>query len=325
MHEFKINVVGETRTVCFGRFLVDVPNKSTVVFGPAHVPYYFARLDHDKRSIGEIISEKISVIVDNRWKAYDELLAEDSMLAKSIDGSVPYQKIVFGVSNAIGSDYKIESLILLDGELFSYWLNSPSKKNSYEKVVSNLRTFGLNFRRRTDDEVPVIPGLCVDGGFITDNREGGMEGVTLGIRLQEYSDVHLSISVRKKSEFVQSDALPDMIKRTEENWRLEGKGSWFSRVKTLRRGKRSIGAWDGYELLFRKPKSGQEEESHEFRFVSQGKPGDPLLPLLDVEMHTGLRGNRMSAVRASISDEEAIQIWDKLTSSIRVRPVSAIK
>lgn len=39
-------------------------------------------------------------------------------------------------------------------------------------------------------------------------------------------------------------------------------------------------------------------------------------------MQTGVSENAAGAVKPSLTDEEAIAVWDKITSSIRVRPVS---
>jgi hypothetical protein len=40
-------------------------------------------------------------------------------------------------------------------------------------------------------------------------------------------------------------------------------------------------------------------------------------------MQTGVADNAAGATKASLTDEEAIAVWDKITSTIRVRPTSA--
>jgi len=41
-------------------------------------------------------------------------------------------------------------------------------------------------------------------------------------------------------------------------------------------------------------------------------------------MQTGVSDNAAGATKASLTDEEAIAVWDKITSTIRVRPTNAV-
>jgi hypothetical protein len=68
-------------------------------------------------------------------------------------------------------------------------------------------------------------------------------------------------------------------------------GEWYSSIKTFRRGARTVGKWTGYEVLTRKHAQELEQESHEFVFLSQGEPKNPMLPVLEIEMHSGVLGN----------------------------------
>lgn len=75
-------------------------------------------------------------------------------------------------------------------------------------------------------------------------------------------------------------------------------------------------------MLARKPPQDGQEESYEFAFLSQGEPKNPYLPVLDIKLHSGVVNNRIGQVKPRISDEKAIELWDKLTQSIRKRPIS---
>jgi hypothetical protein len=124
----------------------------------------------------------------------------------------------------------------------------------------------------------------------------------------------------KKDVLVASDAIEPRLAQAEEEAKRSGAGGWFSRIKVFRRGPRQVGQWTGFEVLVRKPAQEREGESHEFAFLSQGEPKDPLLPVLDVQLNTGVEGNQIGAKRPSVTDEEAIAIWDRLIGTIRVRP-----
>ncbi|WP_371850727.1 T6SS immunity protein Tli4 family protein [Pseudoduganella violaceinigra] len=52
------------------------------------------------------------------------------------------------------------------------------------------------------------------------------------------------------------------------------------------------------------------------------EPNNPMLPAFDIALDTGVKGNRTSGSIPSITDEEAVYLWDRLTASIRPRPVT---
>jgi hypothetical protein len=54
----------------------------------------------------------------------------------------------------------------------------------------------------------------------------------------------------------------------------------------------------------------------------RGVASDPLKPYADIRMQTGVADNAAGATKASLTDDEAIAVWDKITSTVRVRPTS---
>jgi hypothetical protein len=85
-----------------------------------------------------------------------------------------------------------------------------------------------------------------------------------------------------------------------------------------------LGNWKGFEALARKPAQGNNTDSHQFAFVSLGAVNDPLQPSLDVQFDTGVKDDQTASVKPSITDEEAVALWDKLIGSIRVRPTGGV-
>jgi len=183
-----------------------------------------------------------------------------------------------------------------------------------------MNLIATRLRPRAADEIPSEPGICIDGGFIAEVGEPVRERVALGVRLAEFPDVHFSIEATKKNVLVESDALAPRLDEAEREAKRLGQGDWYARIKVFRKGARFIENWSGFEVLARKPAQASERESHDFAFLSHGEPKNPLLPVLDVMLHSGVRGNQKGGVKPSITDEEAVVLWDKLTNSIRVRP-----
>lgn len=310
-------VFAKTKTVCIGRFLIDVPEQSVVVYGPSEIPWpIITHIGKAKEKDAMVAARLLEIEAEKRF-ATGPLRDKAALIGTVIDGGSPGQKIIFGVSKASGRIYRIDSYVTSGDSLFVQRANPIAAKK--DETVQTLNTVAMALSSREPLAIPVSSGVCIEGGFIADTEALSHEALNLGVRLTEFPDVHFSLSLTKKDQLVESDALQPRLKQAEEIANRAGQGAWYARIKTFRRGDRQVGGWRGFEILTRKPAQATEEESHEFAFVSQGQPNNPLLPVLDIEFHTGVDDNQIGAVRPSLTDEEAIQAWDKLTSSIRVR------
>lgn len=306
----------ETKTVCFGHFVVEVPATATVIYGPAWVnaPIVFFPGEADK--VAQHVAANLVEVEKHRdyLREGSELLSNESMFGKVIDGAVPGQKLVFGSLDHV--TYSIHSIIPVGNDLFVQHAKGAIRKND---EIKKLNTVASNLRQRASDEVPSEAGTCIDGGLVSWQPE--FEKVTVGIRFKEFPDVHLSIEVVKNlNHLPELSDLETRLKSAEKDG-----GSWYSRVTFFRRGPRQIGDWKGLEALALKPAQESTKESHEFHFISLGAPNAPLQPELNIQLDTGASGHHMGAVKPSLSNEEAVALWDKLTGSIRVRSLGGKK
>ncbi|MYN19963.1 hypothetical protein GTP81_24780 [Rugamonas sp. FT107W] len=311
----------KTKTICVGRFLIDVPQEAEVVYGPTYLPWPITAYPGKGESIDMVVAERLSELDAEKAWASGPLLDNDSSVGKIVNGAMPNQKIVFGVSKGSSRIYRIDSYIRVNDDLFIQRADPISSKK--DAAVRELNVIAESLRSRGELEIPTQPGVCIEAGFVSDHTMPSHEALNIGVRLFEFPDVHLALSVTKKNAFVESDALEPRLRQAEEMASRSGNTAWYSRIKTLRRGRREIGKWHGFEMLARKPAQAEEGASHEFVFVSQGEPKNPLLPVLELEFHTGVKENRIGGTNPSVSDDEAVAIWDLLTGSIRVRPTSA--
>lgn len=308
----------KTKSLCVGRFLLDVPENTIVTYGPSETPWPITTHVGKANETDAIIATRLGEIENEKRFASGLLRSKETFVGRIIDGAAPGQKIVFGVSSGGTGIYRIDSYILINEDLFVQRASAiPIDK---DEVIQNLNAIAIALRSRVASDVPTAPGVCIEDGFVTETDALSYEAVNLGVRLAEFPDVHFSVSLTKKDELVESDALEPRLRQAEEIARREGHAAWYARIKMLRRGYRTLGKWRGFEILARKPAQATEEESHEFAFLSQGEPNNPYLPVLDLELHSGVQGNQIGGVRPSVTDDEAVEIWDRLISSIRVRP-----
>ncbi|OAI62677.1 hypothetical protein RSP795_11020 [Ralstonia solanacearum] len=323
----------KTKTVCFGRFLIDVPATATVVYGAVDASTRIERLPDEGSKLSEYVAKRETELKSEiRYPRTKGL----NRYEKTLDGAIPGQKILVGFKDFDGDFYKVESYIPLGNDLYIQETHAPVEPykltgqeankpliSSLDEAIAELNISARRLHARADDEIPVTPGVCLDGAFIDDSAGTlRFENIPMGVRLKEFPDVHFSIrSSRNQGNLIESSALEPRIKQAEEDANRMGMGHWYGRIKVFRRGERQIEGWTGYEALAHLPAQEDVSAHHDFQYRSLGHPTDPLKPELDVQMQTGVADNTIGNSHPSISDEEAVALWDKLTSTIRVRPV----
>ncbi|MFN3792766.1 T6SS immunity protein Tli4 family protein [Massilia sp.] len=303
----------KTRTVCFGRFVMHVPSTAVVVYGPAQVGTSIEYFAGQGDKVAEHLSARLAEVENERQFLLKTDIPRLPLFGKVIDGVRPGQKIVFGSKDQVG--YAVHSFIPAGEDLFVQYIDSILPDN---EIVTNFNAIASHLRPRAQDEIPAEPGSCIEGGFIPLEQE--YERATVGIRLQEFPDVHISVDVHKNQEFLANRSSPSILR---EQARLAaedaGLGAVFARAKILRQGALQLEGWKGEEMALVTPVYKDDKAVHEFRFHSAGAVHDSLQPELDIRLDSGVKDNRKASVNPSITDEEALALWDKLISTIRVR------
>lgn len=303
----------ETRTICFGRFVIEIPTTAALAFGPAEVGPPISFLPGEGEQVARYIAEDLISIEVSREVLDERDYARLPLFGKVIDGILPGQKIVFDSKDGVG--YYVNSYVPVGNDLFVLHISSVMHED-YD--VEDFNLVARHLRLRGVDEIPAEPGTCIDGGFLPLPLE--YERVAIGVRLKEFPDVHLSVDVHKNQDRLsETDRLELLLERGKALAQQAGHGAAYARIKNFRRGPRQLGPWKGFEVVARKPAYKDDTDSHEFRFQSLGAVHDPLQPELDVRLNTGVKDNRTARVRPSLTDEEAIALWDKLIGTIRVR------
>lgn len=314
------NILSNTKTVCVGRFVIDVPRTSEIIYGPTIAGVDIRYLEKGNLSVPEIVDRRLRDLSERMQDASPKLKKEGGMLGKVVDGRLPGQKILYTVSPGVSSFYNIESYQSSGNSVFVLTAEAFPEQVEHLRIVTELNSLASKVSERHEADIPSLPGVCVKNGFISAPQSLKFESFTLGIRLAERPDVHFSALFTLKNRVVESDALePRLIKAEQEAYK-NGNGQWYSRIKMLRKRPREIGQWKGFEALARLPAQRSQGETHHFSYVDVGVPNDPLTPMVSLEMSTGVKDNKIGVVPPSISDEEAIRIWDSMLATLRVRP-----
>ncbi|WP_148043939.1 T6SS immunity protein Tli4 family protein [Massilia aurea] len=302
----------KTKIVCFGRFVMEIPDRVALVYGDvtANGDIKFYRDESEK--ITEMLAVRLSDIEKERKLIPDYSLINFPLVGKVIDGVVPGQKTVFGIANSIS--YKIHSYIPIGKDLFIY----DSKMFPESNEIPFINTVANNLRSRAEAEVPAEPGICVESGFLS--VEPTFEKISIGLRFHDFPDVHISIDARKNQDYLmEGGGLKESREGARARAEAHGFGGFFSRIKVLRESQRQLGTWEGEEILTRRPAYKDDTEAHEFRFFSLGEVNNALCPMLDIQLDSGVKGNAKAKVKPSITDAEALDLWDRILPTIRLR------
>ncbi len=309
-----VSLFEKTKHVCFGRFIVDVPATATVVYGPTDAGFTIGYFPDEAYRITKHVTTEVEKFEKKRRYLDPDDADKFAMYGKVIDGATPGQKLVFGSKNF--ANLAIISFIPVGKDL--YIQEGGARFNEVTANIAELNDVAKKLRQRADDEIPTEPGLCIAGGFIP--SQYNFEKASIGIRLKEFPDVHFSIEALKNGAYlVDSSDIEVRIRQTEKDT-SHGPGTWYSRIDYLRRGPRQLAHWKGSDVLTHLPSQAKEMESHEFHFTSLGAIKDSLNTRLDIQLNTGVDGNRTGAVKPSLTDAEAVALWDKLVATLRIRP-----
>jgi len=306
----------KTKTVCFGRFMLDVPETATVSWGPTDVPY---RVEVEPGQAAQVASLAAKAEAAVKGEPRYPLTSGRTLFERTFPGPLAGQITVISQQN-FDSDgmFRVESFLPVGPHAVR--IESLPMGARMDIAIETTNSIGKRLVPRDEGAIPVVQGNCIESAFLPDAAPTGQdmsEFVSIGFRLAEFPDIHFSVSVRPANDDPR-ERLDVAIKKGDA-----ALGELLSQIKVLRRGERNDTAWlVGYEDLLRFPREGEDVESHhQFRLKLPGVKGDVYRPIVDMQLQSGVQNNVAGAVRPSADDAEAMAIWNLLTKSVRVRPV----
>jgi hypothetical protein len=304
MNELTTNM----KTVCFGRYLVDVPQKAEFAMGftksdavriePAQSPSssdgaFQNRLVAREKELRALTHETEGT----RFRAVSELPDGRGKLFQYRDDAEDDLMTV------------VEALVRhTPGEwLLKYKTsdeNVPEIKRETEEVAA-----ALDVRVMTD--VPTTAGACIRDGVLK-RVPRYVEEFAGGARIE---DLSWSLSLRSETS-KRSDYGKPLLKRADES--IDMAGGFSSGIKVLRKHEITLDGRKGEEFVALYPGKGVASLSATLELYGDATYKVPTLKLI-------MEANRLSPPdpndkRVFLSDDEALAVWDAVLKSIRPRP-----
>jgi hypothetical protein len=297
------------QTICLGRFLVDVP-KDAVLEGQSY--HYINRLaitPATKEQVRQAIAAREREI--NAPNGYEHVV-------KKVHGAKPDSLILVRrlkdyKSGEYEIGYNLEGYFWMGGR--QYLLKSKASSDKLDLVLNYMLSAIALATPRLDNEIPDIPGFCMEGGFFPGipQREWHYEEAVYAMRFTNHPDVQVRIHMDMNNDKVDESLLTRMSKFTvpEEYKGLDAKARRF------RRGQHPVGDRPAEEIV-ESLVAGDSFYNHQFNWEASGKPEDIFAPNITVVLGSG--NSRGGAIPPSITDAKAIALFDFIVDSIRVRP-----
>ncbi|MFC3457591.1 T6SS immunity protein Tli4 family protein [Massilia haematophila] len=313
------NMTDRMKTVCVGRFLIDVPAEAQVNLRLGLMDgFEIAR--HD---------EPLSTFLMKLSKREAELSAKPNMLGqKNIESSTDVQNQEFSGKVLVHSRYRGYSIekerrvyfetISVEGYVHKAGATYSFVAKTYDPAQTKLLpTLLAQLAARAESEVPTEPGFCISGALIRDPYDRDRsESVAMSATLPGHPDFGIlfwtnNAKVKGGSLLKRHAAAMTPLTR--------------ARTRTLREGARTINGYAGEEVAI---KVTELNFATVFGFIweAPGSDDNVLFPHLTLEMDTGMNPRAGGKpVQSSLSEEAMLVLWAKISSSVRLRPANSAK
>ncbi|GJI99010.1 hypothetical protein RugamoR57_57280 [Duganella caerulea] len=303
-------------TLCFGRFLIDVPAGAHIrELGQQATIMY-----------GEIRSESLSGGVEAFTKkmAARELDArkgknpKDYQFVEVKKTAVPNTRIFISSDDVFGEKlFRLEMYHWDSGILYSL-AQGPYEEEKIGRIVQGLETSLIaHLRPRAQGEIPSEPGFCFKDGFVAnDGVEEHFEEARMQINFKEWPDVWVSVYSQTVPKAGDLSLLQRLAQHPDSS--LEK-----ANIKTFRQRKREVNGFKGEEVLDLLPTE-EGIKQHLFTWEAVGAVKNIFAPLLSVEFETATLPPNGPRPRPSLTDDQAIKLYDTIVNSIRLRPTKAV-
>jgi len=303
----------QPNTYCLGRFLIDLPNDAEIVAQTAEYRGDKIKVERQQspKAFQEMISEKEKALRATKHETDPSLLKH---ISRNNDGTSAV--FVFWGKPFSEHVYETEVYAWEKGQCFLAKGRADSDRLDMAVDFAN-RTLS-ELRYRDPKEIPTEPGFCIERGlFSGEPAMPHYERAEVSFRLKGHPDVVVNAS----TWMVMKEDREDLLDRIDRKKKDTALIDLFNMIKVLRRGQHPVNGMAAEEYLQSIP-AGETFSTHMFRWETTGKYHDLYAPEIIVEFRTG-KTKDFEERPPTLSDKQAIELFDSIVNSIRVRPVNS--
>lgn len=303
-----------TKTVCVGRFLIDVPKQAVISFGRTRLAGWHISVDYDETESAfktQLVTKEKELRGQRNMKGWESLESVTAVETASVSGKILVFNRKWGHLFENGERVELTSAEMLgfartEGASFQFRADYLDTKH-----VPGLVQIFKQLRPREGDQIPTEPGFCFEKSLIADPLMASQsESTVMFAGVPSHPDLAIALSTTAGLTIDRTLLQRDV----DGNFRQD----YSSAIHNFRLGERTVNGLRGQELMDRvRERSGVTV--HDFEWEAYSKKDSVFTPNISLEMSTG-HGRPGEPVQSSLSDVEAIALWDKMLSSLRLRP-----
>ena len=308
----------KVKTVCVGRFLVDVPANAEVSLSHQMMDGFAIDTVEESETAFSTRLAAREAEIRSRGVATDGSggMVEASDLRV---GGMSGRNFVYGLNRG----YWMEGDRRVDDEFVSFEAHAHTRGISFTlsrkvadaadaKVAEALLA---RLQLRGDDEVPVVAGFCIGRALFAEPLpHHNTEHVVMHIGLPGHPDIGMAFASLPGGRSARS-----LLTRVAD-MDADAGADEVLRVTKLRTGKRDINDFPGEESLER-VREFNFATTYGFVWETEGVKDDPLQPFLSLELHAGISPEPGGKpVDSSLHEDAVLALWEAISSSIRLRP-----
>lgn len=306
-------MTGKMKTVCVGRYLVEVPSQAEVTLsGEMMDGFDIDTVEEDEASFRERVAAREAEMTGQGGMVEARDLQVPGMNGRLLIHGRARSYSMEGGRHVDDEWVSVDAYAHLDGVSFSLSMQyaDVSDGRTAEALLARLRL-------RKENEIPSAPGFCIARAVFTDPLPPHKtEHIAMHVGFLDHPDVALALAS------LPGGGRDRSLLRRFADMDAEAGADELLRVTKLRVGKRSINGIDGEEVLER-VRELNFATTYGFMWETQGILDDPRHPYLTLELHGGISPRQGGKpVDTSLHGDAVLAIWDSISSSIRPQPAT---
>jgi hypothetical protein len=312
-------MTGIMKTVCVGRYLVDVPAAAEVGFSGSMLDGFdVVTIEENEATFRERLAAREAEIkahaagADGNAQGSLESardLRVPGMLGRILIHARSRGYLMEGERRVYLESVSVEVHAHTKGLSFTLTAKSTEEASAQEAEALLAR-----LQLRGKEEVPTVPGFCVPHAVFTEPLPAHTnEHIVMHLGLPDHPDFSLSLA-----SIAGARPGPSLLARIAQT-DARTSADVLLRMTKLREGKRNINGVDGEEVLLR-AREFNFTTTYGFNWEARGDTNDPALPLLSLELRTGINGRAGGKpVDTSLHEDALLELWNTIASSVRLR------
>jgi len=309
----------QMKTVCVGRFLIDVPADAQVSLSRASVQGFDIvnfGVESKEAFASRVAAREAEINAKKNRDGKKNMVSVQAVRHDEVDGKV----FVFDFNagylfedgvKVVYSSVAVDGFARVNETTFRFHANTykPENVGNLDRLFKKLRPLGAG-------AMPAQPGFCLDRALLLDPLTADQgESIVMFAGLPGHADVGIALAT-----IAGKTPGPGLLERNADN--RAGPYAFLNAFhSTLLQGRRTIDGMEGDELAF-KVRERNFSTGYTFDWETQGTDNDPMRPFVSLELQTGI-GPRAGGepVQSTLSEATLAELWRQMSSSLRLRPV----